>query len=247
MPQPAQLLQFDRLDYAEAWALQHRLVEDCVAGRRPDTLLLLEHPPVFTVGRSGQPEHWAALRSSGCAVHHVERGGSVTYHGPGQLIAYPIVRLQHFASGPKAFVRLLEDVILRTLSDWGLTGHRAEKLPGVWLGCKGGANGDQSEQQEKIAAVGLRIVKGVTMHGVALNVNVDLAPFSRITPCGIAGCRVTSMEARLGQPLDLGAVRRRVADHFAQVLGLAWRQSEQAEDLGRRLDPEAMMEAELRQ
>lgn len=229
MGNPAALLQFERLDYAQAWALQRRLVEERIAGRRPDSLLLLEHEPVFTVGRSGRPEHWSGLTSDS-TVLHVERGGSVTYHGPGQLIAYPIFSLQHHCAGPKAFVRLLEEVVIRTVAGWDLTGSRAEKLPGVWLARGTGEAGEAEAEREKLAAVGLRIVRGVTMHGLALNVNVDLAPFGRITPCGISGCRVTSMQARLGEPIDLTLVRRKMAEQFALVFDLEWR--EEADDHG---------------
>ncbi len=219
---PAMLKNFEQLDYAQAWGLQRRLVEERVADRRPDTLLLLEHEPVFTVGRRGKAEHWAGLEADGHPVHHVERGGSVTYHGPGQLVGYPIVRLNGHCPGPKAYVRLLEEVVIRTLADWGITGRRVEQLPGVWVGDAPG---------EKIAAVGVRIDRGVTMHGFALNVDLDLAPFRRITPCGIAGCPVTSMAARLGRPVDLQLVRRQVAGHFGHLFDLDWTEPEPAEAL----------------
>ncbi|MDE3118345.1 MAG: lipoyl(octanoyl) transferase LipB [Nitrospirota bacterium] len=210
------------LDYAQAWDLQHRLVEERVADRRPDTLLLLEHEPVFTVGRTGQDDHWKDLAAEGTPVHRVERGGSVTYHGPGQLVGYPIVRLNDHCPGPKAYVHRLEEVIIRTLADWGITGRRVEKLPGVWIG---------GEPAEKIAAVGVRINKGITLHGFALNVNVDVTPFSRITPCGIAGCLVTSMAARLGRSADMPLVRRQVAEHFGRLFDLDWTEQEPAEAL----------------
>jgi len=214
---PGVLMSFDRLPYEEAWELQRALVEERVADRRPDTLVLVEHEPVFTIGRSGQPAHWKddekSLQAAGYPVYHVERGGSVTYHGPGQIVGYPILRLSHFSPGPKRYMQLLEEVLVRTLANWGITGQRIDKLPGVWVG---------EEIQEKIAAMGVRIAGGVTMHGFALNVNVDLAPFRRIVPCGIAGCRVTSMQAVLDRPLDVSMVRRRIAEVFAQVFGLVW-------------------------
>lgn len=215
MSSPGILLVYDRLDYAVAWDLQRRLVEERVTDRRPDTLVLVEHEPVFTVGRSGQAAHWGeeqVLREAGYSLYHVERGGSVTYHGPGQIVGYPILRLSRFCPGPKAYVRLLEDVLIRTLADWGIAGQRVERLPGVWVG----------EEPAKIAALGVRIVKGVTMHGFALNVTVDLAPFHRIVPCGITGCRVTSMAALLGEPVDLSLVRRKIAEKFAEVFELDW-------------------------
>lgn len=215
---PACLLDLGQMDYAAAWDLQRKLVDDRVAGCRPDSLLLLEHPPVYTVGRTGREAHWAGLPAAGAAIplHHVERGGSITYHGPGQVVAYPILRLGRICAGPKPFVRLLEQAVLDTLADWGLTGLRLDKLPGVWI------PGDAGAPPEKIAAVGLRIVRGVTMHGIAVNVAVDLAPFARITPCGIAGCRVTSMAARLGRPVAVAAVKAALAAHFARLLALHW-------------------------
>nr|MBI3612684.1 lipoyl(octanoyl) transferase LipB [Nitrospirota bacterium] len=220
MPTSAVLFNIGRLDYVQAWDLQHRLVEERAEDRRPDTLLLLEHEPAFTVGRRGKQEHWAGLEAEGHTVHRVERGGSVTYHGPGQLVGYPIVRLNDHCPGPRAYVHLLEEVVIRTLADWGIAGRRVEKLPGVWVG---------ESPVEKVAAMGVRINRGVTLHGFALNVDLDLAPFSRITPCGIAGCPVTSMAVRLGRPVDMRLVRRRVAGHFGQLFDLDLTEQEPAE------------------
>jgi lipoate-protein ligase B len=214
------LLQFERLDYESAWNLQRRLVEDRLAGRRPDTLLLLEHDPVFTVGRTGRAAHWGgdedASDITGIPLHRVERGGSVTYHGPGQLVGYPILRIHAFCDGPKAYVRMLEEVIIRTLARWNIAARRLDKLPGVWVG---------GEQPAKIAAVGARIERGITMHGFALNVTVDLRPFSRIVPCGLAGCRVTSMAELARGPVDPAGVRRCLEEQFAEVFGLEWTES----------------------
>lgn len=225
MASPGTLLTYDQLDYASAWDLQHRLVEERVADRRPDTLVLLEHEPVYTIGRSGREVHWGgdeeSLRKAGYPVYRVERGGSVTYHGPGQIVGYPILFLTRFCPGPKAYMRQLEEVLIRTLACWNIEGKRVEKLPGVWVG----------PEPAKIAAMGVRIVRGVTMHGFALNVTMDLAPFHRIIPCGLAGCHVTSMAALLGGPVDGRLVRQRVAEQFADVFGIGW--IEQTEgDLG---------------
>ncbi|MFM8551511.1 MAG: lipoyl(octanoyl) transferase LipB [Nitrospiraceae bacterium] len=222
MPNAAILSQCERLNYGLAWELQQRLVEERVMGLRPDTLLLLDHEPVFTVGRSGKHEHWARLAADGYPVHHVERGGSVTYHGPGQLVGYPILHLRDYCPGPKAYVRLLEEVVIRTLADWGIAGRRLDKLPGVWIG---------ESPIEKIAAVGVRIHRGVTMHGFAVNVDLDLDPFARIVPCGIAGCRVTSMAEWLGRPVEMDVVRRRVAEHFGRLFDLEWTEREPTETL----------------
>ena len=214
------------MDYTAAWELQRRLVEERAEDRRPDTLLLLEHDPVFTVGRTGQrTSGWGdedALRKAGYSVHHVERGGSVTYHGPGQLVGYPILRLNQFCAGPKAYMRQLAEVLIRTLARWGLSGVRIEQWPGVWVVPDGlGA-------PHKIAAMGVRIVRGITMHGFALNVSVDVSPFDRIVPCGISGCRVTSMAALLDQPVDPVSVRKQIAEEFARAFGLVWTDPDQS-------------------
>jgi len=208
------LFTYDRLEYTEAWDLQHQLRAQRESESMPDTLLLLEHPPVFTIGRSGRPAHWGGsqelLRDTGIPVHHVERGGSITYHGPGQLIGYPILKLATFCPGPKVYMSMLEEVLIRTLADWDLTAHRKEGLTGVWVG------------DQKIAAMGVRIIRGITMHGFALNVDLDLMPFSRIVPCGIADCRVTSMADALCGMVDCAAVRAAVTRHFANVFDLRW-------------------------
>lgn len=211
---------YDRLRYDVAWELQRRLLRDRAEDRCLDTLVLLEHEPVFTIGRSARVGHWShdesRLVRAGFSVYHVERGGSVTYHGPGQLVGYPILRLSDFCAGPKTYMRLLEEVIIRTLKEWGITAGRREKLTGVWV--DGG-------HPAKIAAMGVKIERGITMHGFALNAAVDLAPFARIVPCGIEGCRVTSMAEVLGSPPDLSHLRARLAAVFAEVFGLAWMES----------------------
>lgn len=210
----ARLVSFDRLDYEHAWQLQQRLVAQRQADAIPDTVMLLEHPGVFTIGRTGQAAHWGGdetcLRDTGVPVLHVERGGSITYHGPGQLVGYPILRLADYCPGPKAYMAMLEETLIRTLADSNVVAERRPGLIGVWVG------------DRKIAAMGVRIIRGVTMHGFALNVDIDLTPFSRIVPCGIAGCRVTSMAALLDQPVDRDAVRGSLTKRFAEVFQLEW-------------------------
>jgi lipoate-protein ligase B len=222
MRRPATLLTFGRLDYEEAWALQHRLVQQRHSDERSDTLVLLEHGPVYTIGRSGRVEHWrserhnneSSIHESGIPVHHVERGGSVTYHGPGQIVGYPILRLSTYCAGPKSYMRMLEEVLIRTVADWNIPATRTQGLTGVWVMRDGPA---------KVAALGVRIARGITMHGFALNVAMDLTPFSRILPCGLAGCHITSMEQMLDSAPNLGTVRQRIALHFSQVFGIDWR------------------------
>lgn len=211
------------LDYETAWALQRSLVEQRIADRCADTVLLMEHQPVFTIGRSGKDEHWhhdlSRLTEAGYSVYRIERGGSVTYHGPGQLVVYPILRLASFCRGPKEYVRLLEEVVIRTLKEWGINGRRIERWPGVWVG----------EEPAKIAAIGVKIQRGVTMHGFALNVNLDLSPFRLVTPCGISECRVSSMADVLGQPVELPSVSRRVADLFSECFHIRWMEDDEME------------------
>lgn len=215
--QTGRLTTFGLVPFERAWAFQRELVKDRIAGRAPDTLVLLEHEPVFTIGRTGRPEHWggddALMRRTGIPVYHIERGGSVTYHGPGQIVGYPILMLRDYCAGPKSFMRRLEDVIIRTLARWEIRGDRREGLTGVWVG---------GEQPEKIAAMGVRLVEGVTMHGFALNVGVDLAPFGHVMPCGIPGCRVTSMARVLGMPLPIRDVARRLSEDFGDVFHMTW-------------------------
>ncbi|WP_447978704.1 lipoyl(octanoyl) transferase LipB [Candidatus Nitrospira bockiana] len=217
MEAPGALITCDRVAYEAAWALQQALVARRIADAWPDTLMVLEHDPVFTIGRSGRPEHWGCdekrLIDEGFPVYHVERGGSITYHGPGQVIGYPILSLARVCSGPKEYMRRLEEVVIRTLREWGIKGRRIEKLTGVWVG---------DQDPSKISAMGVKIQKGVTMHGFALNVTVDLRPFRHIMPCGISGCRVTSMAEVLGSAPDITAVRQRLTDIFADVFDLEW-------------------------
>lgn len=211
------LYHLGRLPFESAWQLQQDWVKARGEGRRPDSLVLLEHDPVFTVGRSGVAAHWEAgiesMRASGIGLHHIDRGGSVTYHGPGQLMGYPIMQLRPPYGGPRNFVYLLEECLIRLLYEWGLVGERRERLHGVWV---------RNQGWQKIAAVGLRIVRGITMHGFALNVCPDLLPFRWIVPCGIDHCRVTSMAALLGAPVSVDTVGARAAAHFSSVFGLRW-------------------------
>ena len=204
--------------YADAWKLQKQLHEDRVADRRPDTLVLLEHLPVYTAGRTTHASHWSCretdLHDPGPQVYPVDRGGALTYHGPGQLVGYPILRLAHYASGPRQYVRLLEDAIIGTLRLWKIQGYRVDKKPGVWV--------QFPEQEAKIAAIGVRIERAVTLHGFALNVDMDLSPFSRIVPCGLADCRVTSMAEAIGSTVSLSAVRSALRHIFSHTFNLEW-------------------------
>ncbi len=214
---PALLVTPGRLPYDLAWQTQRTWLEHRLADRLPDTLLLLEHDPIFTMGRRTSPQHREQavqlMAAHGIPVLEVDRGGSITYHGPGQLMAYPIVRLAHPCHGPKAYVARLETVVIRTVAEWGIEGFLRPGLHGVWV--------DPSHPR-KIASIGVRIVRGVTMHGLALNVSADLAPFRWITPCGIEGCEVTSMAELVGRALAIDDVCSRLAQWFAVLFQWTW-------------------------
>ncbi len=204
--------QLGRVPYAEAWELQNRLASE--GGL--DRLLLLEHPHIYTLGSSASDEHLlmpAAERERlGVEVFRVDRGGDITYHGPGQLVGYPIIQLarDHLRADVVGYVRKLEQVILDTLADYGVIGKRIRGLTGVWVDTPGG--------DAKIAAIGVRVnVRAVTKHGFALNLNTDLRYFEGIVPCGITDKGVTSLAVLLGAPVDEAEAARRLIRHFGAV------------------------------
>lgn len=186
-----------RLGYDDAHALQKRLVAARVEGEIPDQLLLLEHPPVLTLGRHSDPAHILAtpdeLARRGIGVHRVERGGEVTYHGPGQLVAYPIVAIAERGLLLRPLVRALEAALVETCAAFGVQAARRDGHPGCWCDPDGAA-------PRKIGALGLRVERGVTYHGIALNVSVDLADFDLIDPCGMPGVASTSIDAERAAP-----------------------------------------------
>ena len=206
------LVNLATIPYADALALQHRIVEARKRGALNDVLLLLEHPPVFTLGRNAPESNILASRDSlqqrGIEIFRIERGGDVTYHGPGQLVGYPILDLHNFRLDVGWFVRSMEETLLRALADFGIRGKRIEKLVGVWVG------------EAKIVQIGARIEQWITYHGFALNVDPNLAHFDLIVPCGIRDKAVTSIARVLNQPIELRAVRERVAARFAEVFGV---------------------------
>lgn len=206
------------VDYSRAWLLQQQFHGERLSGARADTLMLLQHLPVFTAGRGTRAAHFKpAVRLSALstvAFETVNRGGSVTYHGPGQLVAYPILALSQYASGAKAYVHMLEEVLIQTLLSWGIYGIRLPKRPGIWV--------RDSQGEMKIASIGARIDRGITLHGFALNVSNDLVPFSRIVPCGLDGCRMTSM-AEIGPATSsVPVVAERLAKVFSTVFHIEW-------------------------
>ena len=202
------LVECGRLPYGDAWALQRALLGARQADQIADTLLLLEHPPVITIGRAGHAANILmpreVLASRGFEVFEIERGGDVTYHGPGQLIGYPILNLRALDEDVVRFVRLLEATLICVLETFGIEAARRRGYPGVWVG------------EAKIAAIGVAVKRKVTMHGFALNVDPDLSHFTLINPCGL-GKPVTSMARLLGRRVGLAEVQPAVGRAFAEV------------------------------
>jgi len=211
---PLEVRRLGLMPYAEALALQRALVEDRRADRIPDTLLLVEHPHVLTLGVRGDGgrSHILAtadaLASRGVEIHETGRGGDITYHGPGQLVGYPIIDLKPDRCDVHRYVRDLEDVLIRTASDYGVLAERVDGLTGVWVG------------REKLAAIGVRIARWITSHGFAFNVTTNLDYFGLIVPCGIADRGVTSLALLTGRAIDPVEVADRTAEHFSNVFNL---------------------------
>lgn len=198
----------DYVDYEAAWAEQRRIHAEVVAGRRGDTVLLLEHAAVYTAGRRTRPED---LPTDGSRVVEVDRGGRITWHGPGQLVGYPIVRLPEPVD-VVAFVRRMEQALIDAVAEFGVHAGRIEGRSGVWLPA------DDRGVDRKLAAIGLRVAEGVTMHGFALNCDCDLDQFGRIVPCGIADADVTSLRRELGRDVRPADVAGTVLRHLNSTL-----------------------------
>jgi lipoyl(octanoyl) transferase len=233
------LLHLGRVAYAEGLAIQQRVVAARKQNLIADTLLLLEHPPVLTLGRNASRANVLAsdefLAARGVELHEVNRGGDVTYHGPGQLVGYPIIDLRGDLPGkrgphlgPVDYVRLLEEVLIRTCADFGVMAKRIPKCTGVWT-FGGGAEASGSMAEKKLAAIGVHVSQGVTSHGFALNVTTDLRDFDWIVPCGIATRGVTSLEVETSLPAapTMEAARDAAARNFGRVFGrqMLWRES----------------------
>jgi lipoate-protein ligase B len=212
------LLDLGLIDYKKAWDLQHDLWSRRVRGELPDLLIFLEHPHVITLGRRGDRSCLIAslevLDSMGVPVYHVERGGDVTYHGPGQLVVYPILDLKGYGYRLIRYVDQLEEVILRTLKDFGMEAKKDALNRGVWV------NG------EKIASIGVTIKRWVSYHGVALNYQTDLSYFDLIHPCGLVGKKMTSMEKILGEKIPRERLVERVSFHFKEMFQGDWEERE---------------------
>lgn len=204
--------QLGTVSYAAALELQRERVVARKAGSIPDTLLLLEHPHVYTLGRNARAENVLASRerlaSLGAVVFETDRGGDVTYHGPGQLVGYPILDLTQHRRDLAWFMRSLEEVLIEVAGDFGIQAKRLQGCTGVWVG------------NAKLAAMGVHVSRWVTSHGFALNVSTDLGYFDHIVPCGIRNKQVTSLEKLLGRRVEMDSVAERVVEHFGRVFGL---------------------------
>lgn len=220
--------QLGYLAYQEAWALQETLFNEIIAIKlenrklatthqnfTPNYLLFCEHPPVYTLGSSGTTAHLlvneATLQAQGVSFYTTNRGGDITYHGPGQLVVYPVLDLENFFMDIHRYLRHLEEVVMATLQDFGLLGARIPGLTGVWITHEG------SFTAYKICAVGVRTSRWVTMHGLALNINTDLHYFDQIVPCGIRDHKVISMASALGAPQDLSVVAQHLEQHMVRL------------------------------
>ena len=200
-----------RTRYADAWDLQGKLFDMRRERRTGDMLLYTEHNHVYTIGKGGDQNHLLATKSEleegGVDVFQIDRGGDITYHGPGQIVGYPIIDLQEYRTDLHWYLRSLEDVVIRAIREYGLEGGREDGMTGVWVG------------GEKIAAIGVKVSRWITMHGFALNVNTDLSKFGRIIPCGIFHKGVTSMERMLGRRVEMSDVHDSLDKAFENVFG----------------------------
>lgn len=218
------------IDYKQAWDYQEKLLHEIVtqklsASYSPNTLLktpnyflYCQHPHVYTLGKSGKEDHLLLnqdeLNKNEASFYKINRGGDITYHGPGQIVGYPILNLDYFFNDIHKYLRFLEEAIILTIAEYGLAGTRVEKLTGVWI------DADKEKRIRKICAFGVRCSRWVTMHGFALNVNTDLNYFNNIVPCGIRDKAVTSMEKEIGKKLNFEEVKFKLKSNFAKVFDI---------------------------
>jgi lipoyl(octanoyl) transferase len=218
------------IEFGEAWKMQKQLILEVQQKRiskkedqtRPlNYLLFCEHPHVFTLGKSGSEKNLLvneqSLKQKGASFYHIDRGGDITYHGPGQIVGYPIFDLEGFGMGVKSYVRLIEEVVIRMLDRFGIRSGRMEGATGVWLDL------DKPGKIRKICAIGVRVSRSVTMHGFALNVNTDLTYFNLINPCGFTDRGVTSMEKELGMKTDMNQVKEMLKNDFSRIFDFGYR------------------------
>lgn len=194
------------MSYNSAWDIQKNYHQKVLTGKEQDTLILVEHEPVYTLGKNANDNHLLQSASEEIKVYRIERGGDITFHGPGQIVVYPILDLNRYIKSVSWYMRTLEKIIIDTLSDFKIKAELKDGLTGVWVG------------DEKIGAQGVRISRWVTMHGLALNVNTDLKYFDGIIPCGIFDYGVTSMEKLIGSKQDINKVKNTIIKYFNNIL-----------------------------
>lgn len=217
-------------DYKETWDYQEKLFQGIIdikidnrkndtSNKTPNYFIFVEHPHVYTLGKSGDLSNLllneAQLAQKGATFYKINRGGDITYHGPGQIVGYPILDLDNFFTDIHKYLRFLEEVIIKTLAEYGIKAERSDGETGVWLDVG-------TPFARKICAMGVRTSRWVTMHGFALNSNTDLGYFDNIIPCGIKGKAVTSMEVELGEKVDLNEVKTKILKHFTELFEVAF-------------------------
>lgn len=228
MNKEVEFIDWGLTDYQEAWDKQEQVFEQTVALKvknrtentqepTPNFLVFCEHPHVYTLGKSGHPENLLlddqGLKEKEATYYKINRGGDITYHGPGQIVGYPILDLDNFFTDIHLYLRTLEEAVILTLADYGIAAGRYEGYTGVWLDA-------DNEKARKICAMGVRCSRWVTMHGFAFNVNTDLDYFKNIVPCGIDDKDVTSMQRELGMALDMEEVKGKLKNHIAKLFGM---------------------------
>ncbi|MFL2983498.1 MAG: lipoyl(octanoyl) transferase LipB [Candidatus Neomarinimicrobiota bacterium] len=202
---PIHVMDLGRRPYAKVWNLQKKMQIKRINGEISDMLMLVEHDPVYTLGKNANTDHLLQNRDKTVDVFHVERGGDITFHGPGQLVGYPILDLSNYKKSVSWYMRSLERLIIEVLNEFGISANRVEGLTGVWV------------DDEKIAAQGVRLSRWVTMHGFSININTDLSFYEGIIPCGIFDRGVTSLEQLLGMTQKMAKVKSVVIDKFNQI------------------------------
>ncbi len=229
MNKKVKLINKGLIEFKKCWDFQAAIFDDIIrnkiAIRRGETkntatdnfLIFCEHPHVYTLGKTGEKNNLlideSALKSKDASYYHINRGGDVTYHGPGQLVGYPILDLDNFFTDINKYLRFLEEAVILTLKDYGIESGRVKGATGVWI------DGDNPLKARKICAIGVKLSRWVTMHGFALNVNTDLDYFDNIIPCGISNKSVTSLQKELGQLQDISSVQERVVFHLQSLFG----------------------------
>ncbi len=201
----------DTIDYKEAWDLQKSIFELRYQQKVDDVFLLLEHPHTYTLGKTADEKNLVGneeyLNKNKISVYDIDRGGDITYHGPGQIVGYPIIDLNSWGKDTDKYLRALEEIIIRTCADYGLPVVRVPKYTGVWI------------EDRKIAAIGIKVTRWITMHGFALNVNTDLSLYNGIIPCGITNKEVTSLQKELNTEIDIQDVKSKILHHTAKIFG----------------------------